>query len=326
MDDCILRVDGLTKHFPVREGRLGLTVRQVRAVDGVSFEIRRHEVLGLVGESGCGKSTTGRLIARLIEPTAGHVLFEDVDLASASGNELHAARRRMQMIFQDPYSSLNPRMRIGDIVAEPLVIHDISGKHEIADRTREMLASVGLRPDYLRRFPHELSGGQRQRVAIARALILNPALVIADEPVSALDVSIQAQILNLLDEIQESFRLSLLMISHNMAVIQHACDRVAVMYLGQIVEFAETDALLMAPLHPYTRALVSAVPVANGSGKRRKGNTLLRGEVPSPIDPPSGCRFHTRCPHVQPRCKAEQPQWREIEPGHHVACHFAGEV
>jgi oligopeptide/dipeptide ABC transporter ATP-binding protein len=324
MQDVILRADNLTKLFPVRRGLLGKTGELVRAVDGVSFDVRRREVLGLVGESGCGKSTTGRLLLRLLEPTAGSVFFEGVDVGALPRRELRALRRRLQIIFQDPYSSLNPRLTIERTVGEPLVIHGLCAPAEIGDRVAQMLAKVGLTTDHMRRYPHELSGGQRQRVGIARALVVNPELVVADEPVSALDVSIQAQVLNLLDELKAEFHLSLVMISHNMAAIQHACDRVAVMYLGQIVELAPADDLVVAPRHPYTMALVSAVPVPDPKVKRRR--ILLKGDVPSPVAPPDGCRFHPRCPHAEKRCSTETPALREIEPARFAACHFAGQI
>jgi oligopeptide/dipeptide ABC transporter ATP-binding protein len=309
--------------FAVRRRLLGATGQFVRAVDGVSFEVGRREVLGLVGESGCGKSTTGKLVLRLLEPSAGRVFFDGVDITALAARDLQPLRRRLQIIFQDPYSSLNPRLTVGRTVAEPLVIHELCPPAEISDRVAQMLSKVGLGADHMRRYPHELSGGQRQRVGIARALIVNPELVVADEPVSALDVSIQAQVLNLIEDLKQEFRLSLIMISHNMAAIQHACDRVAVMYLGQIVEMAESDELVMAPRHPYTMALVSAVPVPDPGVKRKR--ILLKGDVPSPINPPAGCRFHTRCPHAEKRCAGEAPLLREIGPGHFAACHFAGQ-
>jgi oligopeptide transport system ATP-binding protein len=322
--DPILTAEQLTKLFPVRRVLFGKARRSVRAVEGVSFEVRRREVLGLVGESGCGKSTTGRLVLRLLEPSSGRVVFDGTDITALRPAELRSLRRRFQIIFQDPYSALNPRMTIGRIVAEPLLIHRACPLAEIADRVAEMLAKVGLASAHMRRYPHELSGGQRQRVGIARALIVNPQLVVADEPVSALDVSIQAQVLNLLQDLKDEFQLSLLMISHNIAAIQHACDRVAVMYLGQIVEMGETDEIVMSPRHPYTMALVSAVPVPDPAARRKR--ILLKGDVPSPIDPPGGCRFHTRCRHARPECAAEPPVLRELSPGHLVACHFAEQI
>lgn len=324
MSETILRADNLTKYFTVRRGFLGGRLRQVHAVDGVSFELRTQEVLGVVGESGCGKSTLGKMVVRLIEPTSGRVFFDGVDITALATRDLRKWRRRLQIIFQDPYSSLNPRLTIGGIVSEPLVIHRLCGRAEIVDRVADLLKKVGVSPDHMRRYPHELSGGQRQRVGIARALIVNPELIVADEPVSALDVSVQAQVLNLLSDLKEEFHLSLIMISHNMSVIQHACDRVAVMYLGQIVELAGADEVVMAPCHPYTEALVSAVPIPDPRAKKER--ILLKGDVPSPIDPPAGCRFHTRCPHAKPRCTAEQPELREVRPGHFAACHFSEEL
>ncbi len=324
MNDILLRADNLTKYFAVRRGFPARRLRQVHAVDGVSFGLRRQEVLGVVGESGCGKSTIGRMVVRLIEPTSGKVVFDGVDITALAKRDLRNWRRRLQIIFQDPYSSLNPRLTIGSIVAEPLVIHKLCTKTEIRNRVADLLKKVGMSPDHMRRYPHELSGGQRQRIGIARALIVNPELIVADEPVSALDVSVQAQVLNLLGDLKEEFRLSLIMISHNMSVIQHASDRVAVMYLGQIVELAAADEVVMAPCHPYTVALVSAVPVPDPRAKKER--ILLKGDVPSPIDPPAGCRFHTRCPHAKPRCATEQPELREVRSAHFAACHFSEEL
>jgi oligopeptide/dipeptide ABC transporter ATP-binding protein len=324
MSDIILRAENLSKHFAAGHGFLARGERHVRAVDDVSFELRRREVLGLVGESGCGKSTTGRLVMRLIEPTSGRVFFDGAEITALDKPALRALRRKLQIVFQDPYSSLNPRLTVRRIVGEPLVIHELCARSELGDRVAELLRKVGLLPDHMRRYPHELSGGQRQRVGIARALIVNPELIVADEPVSALDVSIQAQVLNLLEDLKDEFRLSLIMISHNMSVIQHACDRVAVMYLGQLVEVAGADEIVIAPCHPYTEALVSAVPVPDPHAHRSR--IILKGDVPSPIDPPAGCRFHTRCPHARAQCAVEQPQLREVRPSHWAACHFAEQI
>ncbi|MFN0085587.1 MAG: ABC transporter ATP-binding protein [Blastocatellia bacterium] len=311
--ETLVRVEDLKKYFPAA-GR-----QQVRAVDGVTFSIRRGETLGLVGESGCGKTTVGRAILRLIEPTAGSIRFEDLDLASLSRGELRRMRRRMQIIFQDPYSSLNPRMKVGTIIAEPLVIHRVGDKAERRDRVAELLRVVGLDPIYADRYPHEFSGGQRQRIGIARALALNPAFIVADEPVSALDVSVQAQVVNLLQDLQERFGLTYLFISHGLAVVKHISSRVGVMYLGKLVEVAPAEAIYAAPLHPYTQALLAASPVPDPD-RRREARQRLGGDVPNPIAPPPGCRFHTRCPHAMPRCQTEEPAFREAAPGHFVAC------
>ena len=309
----LVRVRGLFKHFPV-EGSTDV----VRAVDGVTFEIYKGETLGLVGESGCGKSTVGRCLLRLIEPTHGAIEFEDKDVLQLKGGDLRALRREMQIIFQDPYASLNPRMRVRDIVAEPLVIHGIGSKTERRARVAELLSKVGLDPDYMNRYPHEFSGGQRQRIGIARALALNPKLIVADEPVSALDVSVQAQVVNLLADLQTEFQLTYLFISHGLAVVEHISDRVAVMYLGRIVEVANATELYANPLHPYTRALMSAIPVPDPTRSRER--IVLHGDVPTPINPPSGCRFHTRCPEAIPECAQVDPDLREVAPGHTVAC------
>jgi peptide/nickel transport system ATP-binding protein len=311
--DTLLSVRGLVKHFPV-EGSDDV----VRAVDGVSFDIFAGETLGLVGESGCGKSTVGRCLLRLIEPTAGHVYFEGRDVLALNKRELREMRREMQIIFQDPYASLNPRMKIGDIVAEPLVIHNQGTKSERRDRVAALLRRVGLDPDYLNRYAHEFSGGQRQRIGVARSLALNPKLIVADEPVSALDVSVQAQVVNLLQELQEEFKLTYLFISHGLAVVEHISTRVAVMYLGRIVEIADAAELYARPLHPYTQALLSAIPIPDPKQKRQR--IILQGDVPTPINPPSGCHFRTRCPIAIEDCAHIDPELREVSPGHHVAC------
>ena len=311
--ETLIGVKGLVKHFPV-EGSDDV----VRAVDGVSFEIFAGETLGLVGESGCGKSTVGRCILRLLEPTAGEVMFLGRDVLSLNRKELREIRREMQIIFQDPYASLNPRMRVGDIVAEPLVIHNQGVKSERRERVAALLRRVGLDPDYMNRYAHEFSGGQRQRIGVARALALNPKLIVADEPVSALDVSVQAQVVNLLQELQEEFQLTYLFISHGLAVVEHISTRVAVMYLGRIVEIAGSSELYSQPLHPYTQALLSAIPIPDPKEKRKR--IILEGDVPTPINPPSGCRFRTRCPLAIEECAHIDPDLREIAPGHEVAC------
>ncbi len=312
-DGALVGVRGLIKHFPV-EGSDDV----VRAVDGVSFDIISGETLGLVGESGCGKSTVGRCLLRLIEPTAGTVSFSGQDILSLGKKELRRIRREMQIIFQDPYASLNPRMKIGDIVGEPLVIHNIGTKNERLERVAGLLRKVGLDPDYMNRYAHEFSGGQRQRIGVARTLALNPKLIVADEPVSALDVSVQAQVVNLLQELQQEFKLTYLFISHGLAVVEHISTRVAVMYLGRIVEVADAAELYARPLHPYTQALLSAIPVPDPKQKRKR--VVLQGDVPTPINPPSGCRFRTRCPIAIKECAQIDPELREISPGHQVAC------
>jgi oligopeptide transport system ATP-binding protein len=323
-EGLLLEVSGLVKHFPVGGGFLGRNEGVVRAIDGVSFAIRRGETLGLVGESGCGKTTTGRCILQLERPTRGRIAFEGAELTDLSDDALRRVRRRMQVIFQDPYSSLNPRMTVGQILAEPLKVHGIvpdeAGR---ARRVAELLSQVGLLPQHADRYPHQLSGGQRQRVGIARALAMEPSLIVCDEPVSALDVSIQAQIINLLEELQERLGLTYLFIAHDLSVVRHISDRVAVMYLGKIVELADRQALYEDPLHPYTRALLSAVPIPDPQLEAHRERIVLRGEVPSPLNPPSGCVFHPRCPIAIDRCAAEIPPLREIKPGHWAACHLA---
>lgn len=312
-DEELVRVRGLVKHFPVEDSD-----DVVRAVDGVTFEIFRSETLGLVGESGCGKSTVGRCLLRLIEPTAGEITFAGRDVVAMGRTELRELRREMQIVFQDPYASLNPRMKVGDIIAEPLVIHKIGDRGERRERVASLLAKVGLDPDYMNRYSHEFSGGQRQRIGVARTLALNPKLIVADEPVSALDVSVQAQVVNLFQDLQKEFGLTYLFISHGLAVVEHISTRVAVMYLGRIVEVASAIELYREPLHPYTKALLSAIPIPDP--KRKRERIVLQGDVPTPINPPSGCRFRTRCPIAIDDCAVIDPELREVSPGHTVAC------
>ena len=327
--EALLQVTGLHKLFPIRKGFLRRTVGQVRAVDGIDFHIDLGETLGLVGESGCGKTTTARCIVRAIEPTSGEILMRVTDgsvveIGRLGRTELRAMRREMQMIFQDPFSSLNPRMTLLDLVGEPLLIHGVKSRREREDRVAELLRRVGLRPEYMRRFPHAFSGGERQRIGIARALALRPRLVVADEPVSALDVSVQAQILNLLQDLQAEFRLTYLFVAHDLSVVRHISDRVAVMYVGRMVELAETERIFTAPKHPYTAALLSAVPEPDP--RLRTERTVLQGEVANPASPPDGCYFHPRCPHAIELCRTQAPAWQEIAPAHFVACHRAREL
>ena len=323
-NNVLIKVDNLTKHFPIIRGAIiQRQVGAVQAVDKVSFDIREGETLGLVGESGCGKSTTGRCIVQLIRPTSGKVLYRGKELTQLKGERLRQERRNMQFIFQDPYASLNPRMTVGDIVGEPLDIHGLEKtRKERNERVKVLLRLVGLNPYFINRYPHEFSGGQRQRIGVARALALNPEFIVCDEPISALDVSIQAQVVNLLEELQGRFGLTYLFIAHDLSMVRHISDRTAVMYLGKVVELATRDELYNHPLHPYTQALLSAVPIPDPVIERKRQRIILKGDVPSPVNPPAGCRFHTRCPLAQDICKRLEPEWREVGPGHWVACHL----
>lgn len=328
-NSLLLDVKNLKKHFPIRRGLLRKTVGYVRAVDGVSFYIRPGETFGLVGESGCGKTTTGRCIIRLIEPTSGEVIFNDetlgqVHVEQVDKEQMRSLRRNMQIVFQDPYASLNPRLTLKQIVGEPLIVNKIAHGRELEDRVAELLKAVGMRPELMDRYPHAFSGGQRQRIGLARALALNPKFIVADEPVSALDVSVQAQVLNLMEDLQERFNLTYLFIAHDLSVVEHISDRVAVMYVGKLVESAETEELFLQPQHPYTEALLSAVPKPDP--RARSERILLTGEVANPAHPPPGCYFHPRCRYVLDICKAEEPLLREIRPDHFVACHRAEEL
>ena len=319
--DQLIQVEGLKMHFPITQGIiLQRQVGSIKAVDGLDFDIRRGETLGLVGESGCGKSTTGRAILQLYRPTEGHVYFEGEDLTQMKGERLRRQRRRMQMIFQDPYASLNPRMTVGNIIGEPLEVHNIASGKERRERVQELLQVVGLNPYFINRYPHEFSGGQRQRIGIARALAVKPDFIVCDEPISALDVSIQAQIINLLEELQEQFGLTYLFIAHDLSVVRHISDRVAVMYLGKIVELTDRDTLYANPLHPYTQALLSAVPIPDPVVEAKRQRIILEGDVPSPANPPRGCNFCTRCPRVMPICKENEPPFKDVGNDHRVAC------
>jgi oligopeptide transport system ATP-binding protein len=320
----LVKVDHLTKHFPITRGIIvQRQVGAVQAVDDVSFDIREGETLGLVGESGCGKSTTGRTIIQLYRPTSGKVYYRDQDLTELKGEDLRQLRRSMQIIFQDPYASLNPRMTVGDIVGEPLEVHGLEkNRKKRRERVQELLRLVGLNPYFINRYPHEFSGGQRQRIGVARALALVPEFIVCDEPISALDVSIQAQVVNLLEELQEKLGLTYLFIAHDLSMVRHISTRTAVMYLGKVVELTDREELYDQPLHPYTQALLSAVPVPDPVAERKRQRIILKGDVPSPANPPSGCRFHPRCPLVQDICKEVEPEWREAAPRHWVACHL----
>jgi oligopeptide transport system ATP-binding protein len=318
----LLRVENLTKHFPITRGIvIQRQVGAVQAVDKVSFDIRHGETLGLVGESGCGKSTTGRTILQLHRATSGKVYYRDTDLTELKGEPLRRARRDMQMIFQDPYASLNPRLTVGNIIGEPLEVHNIGTRKERRERVQELLKLVGLSPYYINRYPHEFSGGQRQRIGVARALALQPEFIVCDEPISALDVSIQAQVVNLLEELQEKFGLTYLFIAHDLSMVRHISDRTAVMYLGKVVELASRNELYSNPLHPYTQALLSAVPIPDPTKEAKRQRIILEGDVPSPVNPPSGCRFHPRCPLAIDVCKQVEPEWRDVGSDHWVACH-----
>ncbi len=321
--EVLVEVKDLKMYFPITQGIvIQKHVGDIKAVDGITFNIHRGETLGLVGESGCGKSTTGRAILQLYTPTGGEVHFEGQDIVKMKGESLRKMRRRMQMIFQDPYASLNPRMTVGNIIAEPLEVHNILKRSERRDRVKELLEVVGLNPYFINRYPHEFSGGQRQRIGVARALALNPDFIVADEPISALDVSIQAQVINLLEDLQEQFGLTYLFIAHDLSVVRHISDRIAVMYLGKLVELADRFTLYDNPLHPYTQALLSAVPIPDPVIEEKRQRIILEGDVPSPANPPNGCNFCTRCPKVFEPCYEQEPEFKEVEPGHWVACHL----
>jgi oligopeptide transport system ATP-binding protein len=326
-DGELLKVENLKMYFPITQGIiLQRQVGWVRAVDDISFAVTRGETLGLVGESGCGKSTTGRAILQLYKPTGGTVNFLGKELTKLNGGDLRRMRREMQMIFQDPYASLNPRMTVGSIIGEPLEIHNLAKGKQKQERVQELLRIVGLNPYFANRYPHEFSGGQRQRIGIARALAVQPSFIVCDEPISALDVSIQAQVINLLEELQEQFNLTYLFIAHDLSVVRHISDRVAVMYVGKLVEITTRDLLYERPLHPYTKALLSAVPIPDPAIERKRQRIILTGDVPSPVNPPTGCRFHPRCPFAQDLCREKEPELLEVEPNHHVACHFWDDI
>ena len=322
-DEVIIKVENLKQYFPIKGGFFGRTVGNVKAVDNISFEIKKGETLGIVGESGCGKSTTGRTILQLLKPTSGKVYFKGKDIANISKTELRELRTKMQLIFQDPYSSLNARMTVGTIIGEALIDHDLVPKDKVREKVLEAMEMCGLPDYYIDRFPNEFSGGQRQRIGIARALILNPEFIVADEPVSALDVSIQAQIINRLVKLKKEKGLTYMFISHDLSVVKHICDRVGVMYLGNMMELADKEELYTNPMHPYTKALLSAIPIPDPTVKRER--IILKGELPSPSNPPAGCKFNTRCPYADEKCKKECPEYREVKPNHFVACHKAGQ-
>ena len=321
--EVLVRVDNLKKYFPINRGIIiQRHVGDIKAVDGITFNIHRGETLGLVGESGCGKSTTGRAILQLYRPTAGNVFFEGDNLVEMKGERLRQQRRQMQMIYQDPYASLDPRMTVGNIVGEPLQVHKVAAGKARQDRVQELLKVVGLNPYFINRYPHEFSGGQRQRIGVARSLALNPSFIVCDEPISALDVSIQAQVVNLLEDLQADMGLTYLFIAHDLSMVRHISDRVAVMYLGKIVELTDRDTLYSNPQHPYTQALLSAVPIPDPMVEEERERIILKGDVPSPASPPTGCNFNTRCPQVMPVCEEEEPGFKEVAPGHWCACHL----